>query len=418
MQGNGILIILIHYSHNLNFLPYIYSQIQNRNPYKPVQRKKVVTIKKPDGGGGGGRLQKQTTLADIYRVQVITSLTAKQKRIVTLLEAGLTQGLAAERLHVSRSLVSQTVRMLEKHNLIKKQHPSTYNSFYEISKELKAHIGDETAPRLTNCDTHHIRRKYRILNISLPLSMDKRAGYIRSWDMRGSTWHKFWYPGKAGEPRITINVMPHTIVVYPDARQKILAGSIKEAEDKMNMACHNAVQKFIRDQGRFGVHIEIDELGKQITPTHYAFPLSKSSPYAEAGSTAPDTWTDGSPQKHGEPDRVEYETTDPNKATSLDLAIDKVLAVDELVKGSIKDAMPEAMRELEDRIGPLTKEMHTVIAHIQSGLPFQNQVDQLIILFGKMLERQNEIEDKLKGVTAVEITRVISPAAYTPCYEE
>lgn len=237
--------------------------------------------------------------------------------------------------------------------------------------------------------------------------------------MKGKEWHKFWYPGKAGEPRIQVDVLPHTIIVYPDARQRILAGSIKEAEDRMNMACHNAVQKFVRDQGKFGVHIEIDELGHQITPTHYAFPLSKTSPFAQAGSTQPESWTDGSPQDHGEPDRVEYETTDRLKATSLDMAIDKVMAVDDLVKGSIREAMPEAVKQFEESVGPLTNEVHAVMAHIQSGLPLQNQVDQLIVMFGKMLERQHKIEERICPESKITPTKSnYYPTAYTPTYEE
>jgi len=299
---------------------------------------------------------------------------------------------------------------LEGHNLIKKLFPGNYNSFYELSKELKVHVKDETAPKLTNCDVHHIRRKYRILHVSLPVSKDKRAGYLKSWGMRGGDRYKHWYPGKAGEPSVTVDVHPHTIIVYPDARQKVLAGSIQEAEDKMNMACHNAVQKFLRIQAKFGIHIEVDEIGQQITPTHYAFPLSKSSPFANAGSLAPETWTDGSPEKHGEPDRLEYEMTDRGKATALDQAIDKVMSVDALVKDSVREAMPEAMKEFEKSFGPLTSEIQTVMAHLQSGQSVQNQINQLVFIVGKLLEGQHKIEEKIE--------RRNYPTAYTPTYEE
>ena len=62
--------------------------------------------------------------------------------------------------------------------------------------------------------------------------------------------------------------------------------------------------------------------------------------------------------------------------------------------GTIRAAMPEAMRELE-KIGPLSSEVHQVIAHIQGGLPVQNQVDQLTIMMAKSIEKYNQIIDML-----------------------
>ena len=63
---------------------------------------------------------------------------------------------------------------------------------------------------------------------------------------------------------------------------------------------------------------------------------------------------------------------------------------------TIEAIQPEMFAELE-KIGPLTSEVHSVLAHIQGGLPIQNQVNQLIIMFGKMLEQQHVIIEKLSG---------------------
>lgn len=371
--------------------------------------------------GGDGRLERQITFDDLTRIQTVTSLTANQKRVVSLLGEGCTQGIIAKRMHVSRSFVSQTVKMLESNNLIKKQSPGTYNSFYDLSTELKTRFKGEEKPRFTHCEPHHIRRKYRILYRSNDLSLDKRAGFVKSWKMRGWQGFKFWFPGKAGEPNITIDINPKSMIVYPDARQKVLAASVEEAENVMNIACHNVVQRFVQVQAKFGVHMEYDEIGQQITQTHYAFPMSKDSPYAASGTTQPATTVDGSPADHGDPDHVEWETTDKVKATALDRAIDKVMGVDSLVKDSIREAMPEAMREFEQQFGPLTSEIKSVMAYVQSGQTAQQQLQQLTFLVAKQLEEIN----RLKGLKEPEpepepepMTPAVFPTAYAPTYEE
>jgi hypothetical protein len=304
---------------------------------------------------------------------------------------GATQSIAADRLHVSRSFVSQTVTLLIKHNLIKKQHESKYNSFYEISKELLAQLKKEGICEFSHSDTHYIKRKYRILKLDQQLSQDRRTGFMKAWKMRGGYWYKFWYPGKAGEPRIAVDVMGHTIVVYPDKKQSVIATSIDAAEDKIVMSCHNAVLRFIKCQARAGVHIEIDEIGQQITPTHYAFPLSANSPYAKAGTTHPESWTDGSPTQHGEKDRCEYETTDKTRATALDIAIDKVMEVDELVKGSIREAMPTAMKDFEKAFEPMQSSIVRVEAMLQGGITISKQYEQMVNFMTKALDEMADI---------------------------
>jgi hypothetical protein len=343
--------------------------------------------------------------------------------VVRLLDEGCTQGIIADRMHVSRSFVSQTVRLLESQNLIKKQFPSKYNCFYQLSPELKTRYPVEEEPQFINTRVHNIRRKYRVLHLSHAVSLDQRAGFMKSWKMRGHYTHKFWYSGKAGEPRITIDVHPGTIVVYPDAKQSVIAESELEAEDRMNVACHNAVQRFIRDQGRFGVHIEIDEIGKQIVPIHYGFAMPKDSPYVQGGIRSDDEWVDGSPQDLGNPDQVEYETTNREKATALSEAIDKVKKVDSLVKEGIREAMPEAMQEFERAFAPLKNEIGSVMAYVQSGQTVQHQLQQLTFLVGKQLADNHALQDELARLKAERQTAApqrepVLRSAYTPTYED
>lgn len=324
---------------------------------------------------------------------------------------------------MSRSFVSQTTTLLEKYNLIKKQSPSNYNSFYEISPELKAQLAKDGVPEFTHCDTHYVKRKYRILHKSGEVSKDKRAGYLKSWKMHGWTGHKFWYPGGAGQLRIALDVRPKSIVAYCDARQKVIARSIPEAEDIIRMSIHNAVQRFIRCQAKFGVHIEIDEIGQQITPTHYAFPMPEGHPVMAGGIKSIDEWTDGSPQTHGEPGRVEYETTNRTKATALSEAIDKVMMVESLVKDGIREAMPEAMKDFEKAFAPLKEEIGSVMAYVQSGMTAQNQLQQLTFLVAKQLADNHALKEELARVKSEQpmTTTLAEPhrvSAYAPSYED
>jgi uncharacterized protein YerC len=373
--------------------------------------------------GGDGRLEKQQTFTDIVRIQTVTNLSQNQKRVVRLLDDGCTQGIIADRMHVSRSFVSQTVRMLESQNLIKKQFPSKYNCFYQLSPELQTRYPKEEMPEFISTRVHNIRRKYRILHQSHPVSLDRRLGFMKSWKMRGAWWHKFWYSGKAGEPRITIDVLPGTIIVYPDAKQSVVAESEREATDRMNVACHNAVQRFIREQGRFGVHIEIDEIGKQIVPIHYGFAMPKDSPYVQGGIQSPDEWVDGSPMDMGNPDQVEYETTNYGKATALSEAIDKVKRVDSLVKEGIREAMPEAMREFTDQFAPLRNEIVSVMSFVQGGMTIQQQLQQLTFLVAQQLKDNHALQDEIVNLkqgrtTTTGFAEPFLRSAYAPTYED
>ena len=60
----------------------------------------------------------------------------------------------------------------------------------------------------------------------------------------------------------------------------------------------------------------------------------------------------------------------------------------------IETVQPEMFKELE-KLGPLTSEVHTVVAHLQSGQAVRNEVNQLIMMFGKVLEQQSRILEAL-----------------------
>jgi hypothetical protein len=100
-------------------------------------------------------------------------------------------------------------------------------------------------------------------------------------------------------------------------------------------------------------------------------------------------WLDGSNKKEAGPGHCEVENDNQEKLTELENGL-------KVIRQLPATFQPEMFKELE-KLGPLTSEVHAVVAHIQSGQPVQNQVNQLIMMFGKMLEQQHTIMQMLSG---------------------
>jgi hypothetical protein len=275
-----------------------------------------------------------------------------------------------------------------------------YNNFYELSPELKGKIRGEITAPFTPFRAHHFLRKFHIISQSGPISRDKRASYSSFWTMKGnSERYKFWFPGKAGIPSVTIDVHPGTLVVYVDKGQSIVARSYEEAQQLGWMAIYQAKEKFVEQQHLFGVLLEIENVGKQIGKTHLGLICREDGPLAamkKAQDQIPEervmaakhpVWIDESTGKG----TFEIECFgDHPAATPVEKTINTIADLPQTIRAS----MPEAFAELE-KIGPLTSEVHSVLAHIQSGQAVQNQVNQLIMMFGKVLDQQHKILDHL-----------------------
>lgn len=211
--------------------------------------------------------------------------------------------------------------------LIKKSEktPGPYNTWYDPIPHLKKQIDNETPDvTYTACRVHNIRLKYAISEQIGEISTDKRTGYFTSWEMRGGERYKFFIPGTAGKPDITIDVHPKTIVAYPDAGQTVYAESIEESETLIITAIHEAVLKFLQKQRLFNTHIEIKNpslAGKIISKIHYGFKFLKNSPFAQEQTDLKDFYIDGSPEKQGEKGYSEFETENKTAATTFDRCI-------------------------------------------------------------------------------------------------
>jgi predicted transcriptional regulator len=337
--------------------------------------------------------ESQITFAEINGISKIHSLSDNQRKILALVNCKLTQAQIADKLHVSSSYVCQTIGKLRAFNLIKKLETQRsregvreYNNFYELSPELKGSIKKEVEQVFTPARVHHILRKFRIVSQSGPASRDKRASFSKAWKMKGPDRIKYWYPGKAGLPSITIDVHPHTIVAYMDKGQTIAARSKEEAEKMAWYALFQAKDTFIDEQRMFGVHFEIENVGVQIGEAHCGFIFRTDGPYAQTETSLPDKWIDKSVQKELGEGYAELECF-TSKATPLEKG---VMAMEHLPE-TIKAAMPEAMKEITDKLVPMNSSIVRVEAMLQGGITISQQYEQMVNFMTRALDEMAEI---------------------------
>jgi len=340
----------------------------------------------------------QQTFAEINGISNVGKLTNNQRRILSLVNCKLTQAQIAKKLKFSPAYICQTIKRLECLNLIKKletqrtkQGIREYNNFYELSPELKGSIKKDIEQPFSPTRVHHVLRKFKIVNQTAPPSKDKRTAYLKSWSPRGGERYKYWYPGKAGLPSITIDVHPKTIVAYMDKGQSIVARTKEEAEQMAWYALYQAKDKFIEQQSLFGITFEIENVGIQIGKAHGGLVIREDGPWGKDDPVTPGIWKDNSVNKELGPGFCEIEMFNDNPHLTR---VEKGLFAIEQLPETIRTAMPEAFADLE-KIGPLTSEVHTVLAHIQSGQSVDARVNQLILMFGDVLKQQHKILDVL-----------------------
>ena len=141
------------------------------------------------------------------------------------------------------------------------------------------------------------------------------------------------------------------------------------------------MDQFIGNQRKFGVAITLDRTGEQIGKAHLGIAFRKDGPI-DGETHIPGTWVDESMAGELAPDLKEFEMFEDHPlATPLERGVMTAAHI------------PEALRELE-KIGPLTKEVHAVLAHIESGQLLSNKVDQLIVMFGDMLRDQHQLQEQ------------------------
>jgi hypothetical protein len=342
----------------------------------------------------------QLTFHEVQTLSLLDNFTIIQRKVAVFLREQVPQAEIARKLNKSRSYVGQIVKLFLDNNLIKpvattpkNEGRRHYNQFFEILTPLQKKLADDKTPPVTPFRTHHIIRKFKILRQSKELSKDHRTGWNKSWEMRGGTRHEYWY---SGEISVSVIVHPKTIVAMICKGQKVIAETAEQAEDRGIQLVINTVNKFVELQQLFGVHLEIDEIGQQVGKTHFGLAFHRQGQFSHPQTTMKDWWDDNSPEGELGPGMGELETKIKSDATEVERGIRDVITIKRELPSLIQTAMPEAMQEFNKQFGDLSSEVHQVMAYVQSGQSFQNQLNQLTLLVAQLIKQNHELQDELK----------------------
>lgn len=333
---------------------------------------------------GGTLNDRQATLGEVAGVHGISGLSDNQRRIVNLVGCGLCQSQIAKRLGWSRPYINQEIKKLESKKLIRridqtpKQGTRQYTYFYELTSQVKAICKPDNAEQYSACRVHNLRKKIIILTQSSPLSLDKRTGYQKSWEMRGWQGHKYWYPGKAGTPSVTLDINPKSIIAYVDKKQHIIAKNPQEAMEIGWRSIYAAVDQFIEQQRRFSVQVDVEHVGETLGKPHGGF-VGSDSPVMEEGVTKKDWWIDRSQEAELGPGHPELETDKPENMTRLDNLIQVSEQVD-------LTTIPTAMKEINEKLNPLSSNVSQAVAMLQGGITISQQYEQMLNFMTKVLD--------------------------------
>jgi len=266
-----------------------------------------------------------------------------------------------------------------------------YNLFYEVCPDIKIPGAIFTPYR-----AHHFIRKFQIVRQSGPASLDKRASYSKSYQMRGWKGHKFWYIGKAGLPSVTVDIKPRSLIIYVDKGQKIAAQTAEEAKQIGWYAIYAARDKFLEEQERFNVVIETDRAGQQIGKIHMGLEGSEDGPMAPIkqaqdfiskervmGVKHP-VWFDESPGNG----KLELEMFEDHPLlTPAEETINSIGKLPEMIKA----AMPEAMKEINEKLNPMSDSMIQVKAMLQGSITTAQQNDNILKFLSKIMAEMQSI---------------------------
>jgi hypothetical protein len=146
-----------------------------------------------------------------------------------------------------------------------------------------------------------------------------------------------------------------------DAKQKILAASVEDAEQRGFQHLIHIRQKFIDAQRLFGVNPEIEPTGKRIGKVHGGFALSPDNPVVREGVTDSRAWID---QSNGQPELEAY--TQSGVPTRLD----------NLIKASEQfEHLPEMFKDI---ISPISADVTQVKAMMMGEVTMQRQYEQMM----------------------------------------
>ena len=331
----------------------------------------------------------QTTLLNQTRFKPLTD---NQRKVLFLLEKGLTQTYIAARLHVSRPRINQIVKGLESLGLIKRiqNNPKRdgvrdYSYFYELTERAKQILkGDLALEELTPWRVHNHRMKFHIIHQSDMPCHDKRCGFEKSWKMRGAVWHKFWWHNDLNYPSVSVTVMPKTLMFYTDKGQRLNAKTKEKAEELGWIAIRKAMEWFVSQQASFGVSFTIEPAGQKVGKLHLGMAFHESGPI-DGTTSIPGTWVDKSVERELGPGWKEFECWENHPISSP------------LEAGVIAAAkIPDALAAFNEKLNPLGQSILNMEAMLQGGIPLDLQYKQMVNFMTNAMDRINKVEGYLQ----------------------
>ena len=332
-------------------------------------------------------------------INYITSLTPTKIKIVQLLEEGHYQAAIARRLKVSKSYISKFVSELRyKYGLISVEYinPLTHRAVsYRVSERLKDVVAYTQRNRnldgYTLFSPHRLRYKYEIRGKMKPYSTGtsrfaaaklkhKRTYYPHVNDLRHVFETKHDHVGKIG-----VIVHPRSIEVYQiDRATPIFAKSDGDATQLLAMALNETAQKFVQEQAWDGVTMELGQ-PVLVTSPDYAFRSKIARRITDAGQTQIQLGggfeIDKSLEdKYKEKDVAEIECDNKDLADIVDRGLINAAHIDEIVPNLVKEelkSVSESVTNINDAIQSIRGDYNAVAAACQSGLPLQNQFNQI-----------------------------------------
>jgi DNA-binding MarR family transcriptional regulator len=320
--------------------------------------------------------------------------TDQQRKVLFLLDRGLTQTYIALRLHISRPRVNQIVKKLEcelglinrVQNNKKRDGVRDYSYFYTLTDKAKSILkGDLALEELTPWRVHNHRMKFHIYQQSGAPCMDKRCGFEKSWKMRGgSERYKFWWHIDINLPSVSIDVHPKTLVFYTDKGQTLSARTKEQAAELGWQAIRKAMEWFQAQQMAFGVSFVLDIAGEQVGKLHMGMAFHEDGPI-DGDTTIPGTWVDKSVEKELGPGWKEFECWENHPISSP------------LEAGVIAAAkIPDALAEFDKKLNPLGASISNVEAMLQGGIPLDLQYKQMVNFMTNAMDRINKVEGYLQ----------------------
>lgn len=356
------------------------------------------------------RKAKQTHLKDIYIAHYLKNLTENEVRILNLLDQGYYQRQAARLAHVSPSLVNRLVKELSERGLLSlemKDPLQTRGKSVVLHPSVKEFLKtDPEAIKESFCEPHNIRLRFPILYQSRDLSVLRqnrharsRCFFSRSWAPRGgrSRYHFICMNEKL---TVGITVYPGKSIVVSqdrDSRQRFRARSIEDATNILTAELTKAAEQFQKEQRENHCIIKLGE-PRVISRTHYAFPSMKAKELTGMSFLGGALTIDNSPEKFGDRNTGELETTSIDIANIVDQGLQTAFALRN---------MPFRLAEIETQLSSISEALpqilstiRTVEAHVMGSTTAQQKVDTLVIMLGQTLATQKALQDLIQAQNA------------------